>query len=354
MRKFSWLIVAAVIGWWALNGLVSTVQLLAVLESRGRPASVGAVLGSEMGSAALWIPCTLWLFWCVGRMPIERERWLRPAIVLLAAALAVGLFRSATLLVLHPLIGWYNAPPQWNDVLIGSAFKEALRAFLIIGAGHAVFYAQRASLREREALELRERLTKSQLDVLAAQLNPHFLFNSLNSIAEMVHHDADAADRMLVQLSGLLRHSLESGGRQHTSLRDELAIVECYIAIEQVRFGERLQFHQAVDEAALDAQVPRLVLQPLVENAVRHAVAHRSTVSRVEVSARANGDRLVLDVIDEGAGTAPKPGFGIGLANTRARLQCLYGAAQSLEIAELPDGGTRVRLSIPFIRNGSS
>jgi LytS/YehU family sensor histidine kinase len=129
-----------------------------------------------------------------------------------------------------------------------------------------------------------------------------------------------------------------------------LAAIDCYVGIEQVRLGERLRFHKDIDEDALYARVPRLMLQPLVENAVAHAVALRDSPSKVEVRARCEGDRLVLEVLDEGAGSPARPGFGMGLANTRTRLECLYGEAQSLDIAAIPGGGTRVRVSLPLTR----
>lgn len=228
-----------------------------------------------------------------------------------------------------------------------------LRNFLvgcvIVGLGHAMVFAQRSRTREHQAQALQEQLTQARLDALSAQLNPHFLFNALNSIAEMVHHDADAADRMLVQLGGLLRHSLESTRRHHTPLHDEMSAIDCYIGIEQVRLGDRLRFSWDVDPAVLAALVPRLLLQPLVENAVAHAVAERESPSKVEVRAYAEGDGLVLEVLDEGSGTTVKPGFGVGLANARARLECLYGKAQALDIEEVPGGGTRVRVSMPLV-----
>ena len=346
MRRLSWPVVLAVFAWWTLNGLISTLQILAVMAARGRHAEVADVALSEMGSSAIWIPCTLWLLWWTMRAPLERERWLAPLQTLLLAALAMSLFRNALLMALHPWIGFYNSPPRWDELMLGTMLKDLMRAGLIVGVGHALVYAERARMRERQAKELQARLTQARLDALSAQLNPHFLFNALNSIAEMVHHDADAADRMLVQLGGLLRHSLESGRQQHTSLQDELGVIDCYIGIEQVRLGERLQFRREVRDDVLSVQVPRLMLQPLVENAVAHAVAHRQTPSKVR--AWREGERLVIEVLDEGSGSPPKPGFGLGIANTRARLECLYGEAQSLDIVETPGGGTRVRVSLPY------
>ena len=349
VRKVPWIIVVAVVVWWAVNGLISTAQVVDVLAARGRPAPVQDVLVSEMGGAALWVPCTLWLLWLVTRAPLERERWVRPLVILVLGVLAVGLFRAVAEIALYPWIGWYRLPPEWTDLPLGNVLKDALRGGLIVGVGHALVYAQRSRLREQQARELQERLTQARLDALSAQLNPHFLFNALNSIAEMVHHDADAADRMLVQLGGLLRHGLESGRRQHTTLDEELEVVDCYVGIEQVRLGDRLRFRRDISPDVRDAQVPRLMLQPLVENAIAHAVSHREAPSTVEIRARREGGRLVIEVLDDGAGAPSKPGFGVGLSNTRARLECLYGEAQSLDIEALPGGGTRARVSLPFV-----
>jgi signal transduction histidine kinase len=348
MRRFPWLVVLGVVGWWGLNAVIVTSHLLAFRSARGDPMTLQEILPAQLVSAAIWVLCTLWLLWWTARTPLERERWLAPLGSLLLAVLAVAVFRTAAVLVLEPWVDWYNTPPRSGALLFNSILRNATTGLLIVGAGHALVYAQRARARERQAQVLQEQLTQARLDALSAQLNPHFLFNTLNSIAEMVHHDAQAADRMLVQLGGLLRHSLESSRQQHTSLHDELGAIDCYIGIEQARLGDRLQFRCDIERDVLFARVPRLMLQPLVENAVTHAVAHRDSPSRVEVRASREGDRLVLEVLDEGAGTPPKPGFGVGLANTRARLECLYGEAQALDITELPGGGTRVRVSLPL------
>jgi signal transduction histidine kinase len=350
MRKIPWGIVIGVVGWWGLNALILSSHLLAFRAARGQPVQWTDVLGAELVSAALWIPCTLWLLWRTARTPLERDRWLAPLMSLSLAIVIVVVLRAAAASMLEPMLGRDSGPPRVGALLIATMSRNFLTGCLIVGVGHALVYAQRSRARERQAQVLQEQLTQARLDALSAQLNPHFMFNALNSISEMVHHDADAADRMIVQLGGLLRHSLEASRRQHTSLHDELIAIGCYLGIEQVRLGERLQYQEQVEPDARFAQVPRLLLQPLVENAVAHAVSQRAAPSKVEVRARCERERLILDVIDEGAGTAGRPGFGVGLANTQARLECLYGGAQALEIAQLPGGGTRVRVSIPLVR----
>lgn len=348
MRKLPWHIVFGVVCWWGLNALILTSHMLAFRSSRGQTVLLQDVLRVEMVSAAIWVPCTLLLLWWTARTPLERDRWLMPLLSLLLAVLVVAVIRTGAVYVLEPWVGWNNSAPRSGALLISSMFRNVLPCCLIVGVGHALVYARKSQARERQAQVLQEQLTQARLDALSAQLNPHFLFNTLNSIAEMVHHDTEAADRMLVQLGGLLRYSLESSRQQHASLRDELEAIDCYIGIEQVRLGDRLRFRRDISQDALFARVPRLMLQPLVENAVAHAVAHRESPSTVEVRASCEDDRLILEVIDDGADTPPKRGFGMGLANTRARLECLYGDAQEVSIATLPGGGTRVRVSLPL------
>ncbi|WP_189453196.1 sensor histidine kinase [Cognatilysobacter bugurensis] len=343
------MIAAAVVAWWGLNAVVWACQVLTMRANLGQPAATGHVLRTEFASAALWIPATFALLWCVSRVPIERGRWKRAVPVLLAASLAVVVYRAVVVVALNGWIGWYDAVPGWQQVLLTSVLNNLVMCWLIVGVGHALVYAERSRIRDLQAEVLQTRLMQARLDALSAQLNPHFLFNALNSIAEMVHHDADAADRMIVELGALLRHSLESSRRQHTSLRDELDALQCYIGIEQVRLGDRLRFRCDVEPGALEAQVPRLMLQPLVENAVSHAVAQRASPGTVEVHAVRDAARLVLEVRDDGGDRPSAGGFGVGLANTRARLQCLYADDHRLDIDTRGGHGTRVRIDLPLV-----
>lgn len=200
----------------------------------------------------------------------------------------------------------------------------------------------------RRGVEARALLTEARLDQLKAQLEPHFLFNTLHSIAELMHHDVEAADRMLTRLSELLRATLEAGGRQEVRLAEELALVERYLDIERIRLGERLRATIDVQDGALDALVPIFVLQPIVENAVRHAVAPRTAGGTVTVKIRSAGNELQMDVDDDGPGFAPEAVERVGLKNTRARLQHLYGSGDRLQISRAPLGGASVHLVLPF------
>jgi LytS/YehU family sensor histidine kinase len=180
------------------------------------------------------------------------------------------------------------------------------------------------------------------------QLQPHFLFNTLHSISALMHRDVEAADRMLTRLSDLLRLTLESASTPEVPLSRELDFLDAYLEIQQTRFEERLEVVRDIDPLALDALVPNLLLQPLVENAIRHGVANRTTGGRVEISARRENGRLTLSVRDDGPGLSPNAGQGVGLSNTRARLEHLYGEAQSLALANDPAGGVRVTVVAPY------
>ncbi|MGH9578926.1 MAG: sensor histidine kinase, partial [Terriglobales bacterium] len=188
--------------------------------------------------------------------------------------------------------------------------------------------------------------------ILTAQLHPHFLFNTLHSISTLMHRDVAAADRLMARLSDLLRMTLDNVEKPQVALRQEVEFLRGYLEIEQTRFHDRLAVEMDVDAAALEALVPNMLLQPLVENALRYAVAPRSAPGRIRIRAHRHLQQLRLEVEDNGPGLPPRwqepLKSGPGLANTRARLEQLYGTDQSLELRNLPDGGLRVTLLMPF------
>jgi sensor histidine kinase YesM len=250
--------------------------------------------------------------------------------------------------------------PDTGELFLTSVRLNLFPTWLLIGVAHAVLFAERARQRERQTAELQGRLAQARLEALSAQLNPHFLFNALNSIAELLHQDPEAADRMLVGLGTLLRRSLDTGRLQEVPLHEELRLLDHYVDIEKVRLGSRLHLDWRIEPAALDACVPHLVLQPLVENAIHHAVSRRATPGHVSVSVRRADGHLVLEVQDDGRDGAPGhkvtvqqngangANGGVGLSNTRARLECLYGADHRLDVEPAPDGGTIARLVVPL------
>lgn len=302
-----------------------------------------------------WVPLAMFLFWMVERFPIRRGQILRACSILMAAALAVVFARSCFIYALDPWVHWYEARPSfWQDVMPTSIQNNILLSWIMIGLAHARLYFDHAHAQERRASELQAQLAQARLDAISAQLNPHFLFNALNSIAELVHHDAARADRMLVGLSALLRRSLDTSRLQWVSLHEELDLLRQYLEIEKVRLGERLQVHWHVAEDCLSEAVPPLLLQPLVENAVIHAIARRTRPGSVRIRATMASGMLWLGVEDDGAEGLPDvEGNGIGLANTRARLQALYGDLGALSIEAIEGGGTRVGLRLPRMHAAS-
>lgn len=214
---------------------------------------------------------------------------------------------------------------------------------------HAVTYQRRSEERERTALELEARLADAKLEALRMQLHPHFLFNTLNAIATLVHRDPRAADEMIANLSELLRAALDTSA-QEIPLRQELDFLNRYLDIQQVRFGERLRVEKEIDAAALDGLVPTLILQPLVENAIRHGIEPHPTTGVLTLRAKLDGGTVRLTVRDTGGG--PKPHGqsppGIGLTNTQGRLHALYGARARLTLNTGADGGFAVEMELPF------
>jgi two-component system, LytTR family, sensor kinase len=218
-------------------------------------------------------------------------------------------------------------------------------------------YLERERESARFALEksqLETQLAGAQLDALKMQLHPHFLFNTLNSISVLMREgDAEAANKMLVRLSELLRVALKSKEAQEVSLKDELEFLRGYLEIEQIRFQDRLKVDFKIEKETLDAQVPNLILQPLVENAVRHAVAPRAGATRIEIRAERENGFLRMIIRDDGDGFVKaenSSGSGIGLANTQKRLEKLYGANHDFRLVS-EGGGFAATISIPFRRS---
>jgi len=311
-------------------------------------------------SEALLPALTDWYLWALlvplitllaRAFPLERGRWLRRLPILLLAGVAISLVKVWLDVQAGHLFSWVPEAPFGQRVRVDTHFNLMTYA-VILGLAYMVIYYRRYRERELRASQLEAQLSRARLQVLEMQLHPHFLFNTLNAITALIHRDVPAAERMITRLGELLRLTLDNTGKQEVRLKDEIEFLDRYVEIEETRFGERLKVDFEIEPETLDAEVPNLILQPLVENAIRHGVARRSGPGRVTVrAARANG-RLELAVVDDGPGLADNGGAapeeGLGLSNTRERLEQIYGLDHALVLEEPGAGGLRVRISIPF------
>lgn len=344
-------------GFWTLIGLSFASQVyLSSLKAGGSVTWRQAMMWS-LGDWYVFALLSAPAAWLARRYHFERDNWRRQLPVHLAGGV---LFALLCMVLRTGLALWQEAPLAEGPVSFAVGFKlllvktwhiNLLIYWAILSVVHAFEYYRKFQERELRASALERRLAEARLQALQMQLNPHFLFNALHSISALMHRDVEQADRMLTRLGDLLRHALDNSDEQEVPLRRELEFLREYLEIEQTRFGERLTVEFDIPEATLDASVPNLVLQPLVENAIKHGIEPRARPGRVRISARQEGRQLILEVRDNGAGAPPGAEDGIGLANTRARLEHLYGAACRFEPGNLAEGGFASRVTIPWRRH---
>lgn len=304
--------------------------------------------------AWIWAALTPLIFWLSSRFRIERSNWWIRIPLLIAAGIAIAVFAY----VILSTIRFELVPVRGRrSMAIFAPLRELGRfrfvnQFVVyiatLAAGFAREYFVRDQARQHEATQLRAQLAEARLESLRMQLNPHFLFNTLNAMSALVERDPAGTRRMIARLSELLRNTLESHAADEIPLRGELLILDKYIELMQIRFQQRLVIVRDIESAALDVLVPNLVLQPIVENALEHGVSAATGEARVAISATREGAGLVLAVRDNGPGFDQAGRPGVGLSNTRARLAQLYGDRGSLIIASPPGGGTVVEVRIPW------
>lgn len=341
-------------GVWTAVALFSVGQIYLAQTGLGDPPPLGPLLLLELPIWAFWGLATVPVVMLARRLPLNRPGVATAFVVHLFAAIVVAVAAVGFQML------WYQAfnPYPFGGSSLSTWFWQYFRRYFVVGfmvywavvgAYHAftnyVLYRER----ELEASRATAQLTEARLNALKMQLHPHFLFNTLNSISALLEHRPREARRVLAQLADLLRASLRSEARHVIPLDDELDFLARYVGIEQIRFGERLVVEMDIDPAARRAAVPSFLLQPLVENGIRHGIVHRDGAGWLRVSAeRANG-ALVLHVMDNGPGAPGRPfREGIGLANTRRRLGELYGSDHDLSFTERSEGGLDVRVQIPF------
>jgi len=311
-------------------------------------------LASALADWYMWALLTPAILALGRRYPLVRPGWWwRSLPVLFVASLVFTAVKIALRAGLGQLIPGLPTMPL-RVVVLAQFHIQVATFWVILGIGAAFEYYAKFRERELRASQLESRLAQAQLDVLRMQLQPHFLFNTLHTIsAFMQEGEIEAADRMITRLSDLLRLALDSAGRQEVPLRQEMDFLSRYLEIQQIRFQDQLRMRLEVPDELLDACVPSLMLQPLVENAIRHGVTPRAEGGEVTVTVAREDGRLRIVVRDDGPGLSVSGarsgnGSGVGLANTRARLEQLYGDQHAFSVANHPLGGVQVELSIPF------
>lgn len=347
-----WLLLFAL---WTLVGLAFAGQAYLSREKAGNPAPWSFVLGRALADWYLYALLSVPALWLARRFSFRGGNW--------TAAVALHLLASAAFsisyMALRALVAQWQTRHEIEPVSFSAAFSSAFVAtfffnlliyWVIILAQHAFAYYDELRERELHTAELETRLTEARMQALQMQLNPHFLFNTLNAISTLVHKDADAADRMIGQLSELLRYTLESTDAQEVSLRQELDFLGRYLEIQKVRFGERLTVRHEIAPETLDVLVPNLILQPLVENAIEHGISPHARPGEIVLRAARQDGRLELQVQDNGGGLPKGKSIeeSVGLGNTRARLQQLYGGQQQLELRNADKGGMNVKIIVPW------
>lgn len=348
---------------WALFAVVTIANRL--LDPR-RPAVAAALtygtVMTALAQSALWALCTPLLFRVAGRLGGQRGygalNVLLAIVAGLLSAMLVGSLVDALREVVYPPRprrgggrGGGGGGPRGFGIIGVQLFNDLVIAFGVLTAGLARANSLRLRARQEQATRLHAQLAEARLDALRRQLDPHFLFNTLHAVSSLVERDPRGVRRMISRLGELLRHSIEGAAEPEVPLRQEVELLGRYVDIMQVRFQGKLEVSTQVDERVNDALVPNLILQPLVENAIRHGVEKLTGEGRIEIAATREGDAVVLTVRDNGPGLVPGDGGaggGVGLRNTRARLEQLYGAAQRFTLEPAPGGGVLAEVRLPY------
>ena len=325
-------------GWFLLS------LIFALCPEQADVWSFGPELWSTVVHWLIWGYLGPWIFRAVNYAGNRSSRVQRVLGNVAFGLAFIALFRALDYIQTGVITGVFQAG------LTEGLARDVLTYLCIATAIHAYRYQDRSKGLAIQTSALEAQLAQARLQALKAQLHPHFLFNTLNAISALMHRDVDSADRMIALLSDLLRISLDRDERHQVSLKDELAFLERYLAIERIRFRDRLTVEIDVEPGCGSVLVPRLILQPLVENSIIHGVALHSTAGLISIKARRKGNRLSVSVADDGPGLIDdKPSReGVGLSNTRARLAELYGSDHRFALTRAAEGGLEVTLEMPF------
>ena len=342
-------------GVWTIIALFFTTQVFVMASAEKQQVRYGRQFLIQTSACYLWALATPLVLWLARRYCIQRHNWLRRS----AFHFAISITITSTLLALHYIAvalilgrASYLAVFSVFSFVYFNLDRWILLYWFILLMSHAFSYYNIYRKGELKASQLHTQLVQSQLEALKMQVQPHFLFNTLHSISALLSKDTEAARKMITRLGDFLRLTLENSGSMEVTLQQELEFLNGYLEIERIRFQDRLTTEIHVDPEILDVRVPNLILQPIVENAMRHAIGN-STSGRIEVTAVPRNGVVRIEVKDNGPGIdadkllESRRGKGVGLANTQARLAGLYGTAARFEMRNNPTGGLVVALEIP-------
>jgi signal transduction histidine kinase len=361
-------------GFWTLIALAGSVTMYQFERMHGYQVTFRNMLALQLSQELSYAVLTPFVLAWARRYPVQRGIWGRRVLLYFVGGLAFTAAHVVLRGLTYPV--WDTAMKGYTSAIWNSAahtfrvrwdlfeslfFQNVIDDITgtyvpIVLIAHVVSYYQRFRERELRSSQLQTQLAKAHLQTLKSQLQPHFLFNTMHSISALMLTDVHAADRMMTRLSDLLRMSLEASGTQITTLNHELEFLNCYLEIEKVRFEERLTIVLNIAPEALDARVPHLLLQPLVDNAVKHGISKLCEGGEIQISATSSNSELQLEVRDNGPGIGQPAGShrtGLGLKVTRERLEALYGQEQSMELIHPPEGGAVVRICIPFAKHNN-
>lgn len=359
MQGRPWQLPMIVIAGWAFFGLLMAVQMYWTVRLSEKPLPFSQALFIEMGYAMAWAALTPLALYLSRRFRLDPQRLSIPRLLVhIVAGAVLGLLTRAAHELLMKLVLDYPEGPFSLAKLLRSLVGLFDYGILLYGLQvlfeHVSDYQRRFREGELRSSRLETQLVQAQLKALETQLQPHFLFNTLNSISALLRQDVEAADKMIARLGQLLRLTLDNSRAQEVTVEKELALLRRFLEIEEIRFQDRLVVHFDEDPEARRGLVPNLLLQPIVENAIKHGVSKHSRQGKIALRTERRGDRLWLQVEDNGPGLPPDESSGVvikqgfGVASTQERLEQLYGEDFSFDLSNGTEGGLLVTFDLPF------
>ena len=348
-QKKTQMFVIAIIIWWAAYAVMLASQMIDIHRMDGQHITWAHALKYGFGGTWTWVPMTIVFYYLALHYPIGKEK---PCRAILVNSLAIAGFivaKAAYMYYTSDYFGWYEEVPPFLEILDTSLRNNLMMGWMVAGLVHGTVLYSKVKRRERRLSELSRSVVSAKLEALTAQVNPHFLFNALNSVAELMHVNPEIADKMVVAISAKLRDSLNRENKQTRSLREELDQLQNYLFIEKIRLGDRLNIEVDADEHTLELHMPIHTLQPIVENAIVHSIARSKTQGWLRVKAWKQANILCITVENPVSSEgARNDGNGIGMKIVSDRLALLYGEEAEFSSGEIDGNCYRVRIVIPI------